>query len=45
MYEKIVSNLIKTEGILGDIEGYVIKAGDVTFKANNPEFMKSKFEL
>ena len=45
MYEKIVSNLVKTEGILGDIEGYVIKAGDVTFKANNPEFMKSKFEL
>jgi len=45
MYEKIVSNLIKTEGILGDIEGYVIKAGDITFKANNPEFMKSKFEL
>lgn len=45
MYEKIVSNLIKTEGILGDIEGYVIKAGNITFKANNPEFMKSKFEL
>ena len=45
MYEKIVSNLIKTEGILGDIEGYVIKAGDLTFKANNPEFMKTKFDL
>ena len=45
MYEKIVSNLIKTEGILGDIEGYVIKAGNLVFKANNPEFMKAKFEL
>ena len=45
MYEKIVSNLIKTEGILGDIEGYVIKAGNLIFKANNPEFMKAKFEL
>jgi hypothetical protein len=45
MYEKIVSNLTKTEGILGDIEGYVIKAGDLMFKANNPEFMKTKFEL
>ena len=45
MYEKIVSNLIRTEGILGDIEGYVIKAGNLTFKANNPEFMKAKFEL
>jgi len=45
MYEKIVSNLIRTEGILGDIEGYVIKAGNITFKANNPEFMKAKFEL
>lgn len=45
MYEKIISNLIRTEGILGDIEGYVIKAGNLTFKANNPEFMKAKFEL
>jgi hypothetical protein len=45
MYNKIVSNLVKTEGILGDIEGYVIKAGDITFKANNPEFMKSKFDV
>jgi hypothetical protein len=45
MYEKIVSNLIRTEGILGDIEGYVIKAGNITFKANNPEFMKAKFKL
>ena len=45
MYEKIVSNLIKTQGILGDIEGYVIKAGDLMFKANNPEFMKTKFGL
>ena len=44
MYEKIVSNLIKTEGILGGIEGYVIKAGNLIFKANNPEFMKAKFE-
>jgi hypothetical protein len=45
MYEKIVSNLTKTEGILGDIEGYVVKAGDLMFKANNPEFMKTKFDL
>ena len=45
MYNKIVSNLIKTEGILGDIEGYVIKAGPIMFKANNPEYMKAKFEL
>lgn len=45
MYNKIVSNLVKTEGILGDIEGYVIKAGDITFKANNPQFMKSKFDV
>jgi len=45
MYEKIATNLIKTEGILGDIEGYVIKAGDLMFKVNNPEFMKAKFEL
>jgi hypothetical protein len=45
MYEKIVSNLIKTEGILGDIEGYVVKAGNLIFKANNPQFMKAKFEL
>jgi hypothetical protein len=43
MYEKIVSNLTKTEGILGDIEGYVVKAGDLMFKVNNPEFMKTKF--
>ena len=45
MYEKIVSNLLKTEGILGDIEGYVVKAGPLIFKINNPEFMKAKFEL
>lgn len=45
IYEKIVTNLVRTEGILGDIEGYVIKAGDIMFKANNPEFMKTKFEL
>lgn len=45
MYEKIVTNLVRTEGILGDIEGYVIRAGDLMFKANNPEFMKTKFEL
>ena len=45
MYEKIIFNLIKTEGILGDIEGYVIKAGSLMFKVNNPEFMKTKFEL
>jgi hypothetical protein len=45
MYEKIIGNLTKTEGILGDIEGYVVKAGDLMFKANNPEFMKTKFEL
>lgn len=45
MYEKIVSNLLKTEGILGDIEGYVIKAGDLLFKVNNPHFMAAKFEL
>ena len=45
MYEIIANNLIQTEGILGDIEGYVIKAGELTFKVNNPEFMKAKFEL
>jgi len=45
MYEKIISNLLKTEGILGDIEGYVIKAGDLLFKVNNPNFMVAKFEL
>lgn len=43
MYEKIANNLIKTEGILGDIEGYVIKAGDLMFKVNNPHFMSAKF--
>ena len=45
MYEKIANNLIKTEGILGEIEGYVIKAGDLMFKVNNPQFMSAKFGL
>jgi hypothetical protein len=43
MYTKIASNLLKTEGLLGDIEGYVIKAGDLMFKVNSPHFMSSKF--
>jgi hypothetical protein len=43
MYTKIAGNLLKTEGLLGDIEGYVIKAGDLTFKVNSPHFMSSKF--
>jgi len=43
MYNKIANNLLQTEGLLGDIEGYVIKAGDLTFKVNSPHFMSSKF--
>jgi len=43
MYTKIANNLLQTEGLLGDIEGYVIKAGDLTFKVNSPQFMGSKF--
>ena len=43
MYTKIAANLLKTEGLLGDIEGYVIKAGDLMFKVNSPHFMSTKF--
>jgi hypothetical protein len=43
MYTKTVNNLLKTEGLLGDIEGYVIKAGDLMFKVNSPHFMSAKF--
>ena len=43
MYTKIANNLLKTEGLLGDIEGYVITAGDLTFKVNSPHFMSAKF--
>jgi hypothetical protein len=45
MYIKIITNLLKTEGLLGDIEGYVIKAGTLMFKVNSPQFMGSKFDL
>ena len=43
MYTKIANNLLKTEGLLGDIEGYVIKAGNIMFKVNSPRFMSAKF--
>lgn len=43
MYTKIVSNLLKTEGLLGDIEGYVVRAGNLMFKVNSPHFMSTKF--
>jgi len=43
IYTKIVNNLLKTEGLLGDIEGYVIKAGNLMFKVNSPHFMGAKF--
>jgi hypothetical protein len=43
IYTKIVNNLLKTEGLLGDIEGYVVKAGDLMFKVNSPHFMGAKF--
>jgi hypothetical protein len=45
MYSKIVSNLLKTEGLLGDIEGYVVRAGDLMFKVNSPHFMSKKFNI
>lgn len=45
MYTKIVGNLLKTEGLLGDIEGYVITAGDLMFKVNSPHFMSAKFNV
>lgn len=45
MYNKIVSNLLRIDGILGDVEGYVIKAGPLMFKVNNPDFMQAKFDV
>jgi len=45
MYTKIVNNLLQTEGLLGDIEGYVVKAGDLMFKVNSPTFMSAKFNV
>ena len=45
IYNKVAMDLRRTEGILGDVEGYVVKAGDLMFKVNMPEFMKGKFKL
>jgi hypothetical protein len=45
LYDKIVKHLFKLEGFLGQVEGYVLTAGDVLFKVNNPAFMQTKFEL
>lgn len=45
MYEVILLNIKEINGILGDIEGYVIQIGEIIFKVNNPNFMATKFEI
>jgi hypothetical protein len=45
IYHKIYNKLTNGTGILGDIEGFVVTLGHITFKVNNPQFMKRKFNL
>jgi len=42
IYNKVVKDLQRVEGILGDVEGYVVKAGDLMFKINTPNYMQGK---
>ena len=43
IYNKIVAQMRKVEGSLGDIEGFVIKVDEMLFKVNMPNFMERKF--
>jgi hypothetical protein len=45
MYFKIYETIEEIVGSIGDVEGVVIKLGDLMFKINNPEFMKRKFNV
>jgi hypothetical protein len=42
IYKKVVQDLQRVEGVLGDVEGYVVKAGDLLFKVNTPKYMEGK---
>lgn len=42
IYKKVVKDLQRVEGVLGDVEGYVVKAGDLMFKVNTPKYMEGK---
>jgi hypothetical protein len=45
IYYKIYDTIKDVVGSIGDVEGVVLKLGQLTFKVNNPDWMKRKFNI